>query len=69
MLNEAWSNEDFKHSHFVTTKGKINGAIQTASDPHAANKVLFFKVVVNNPYGELYDKNEFLELIGFTDFE
>ena len=42
---------------------------QTASDPHAANKVLFFKVVVNNPYGELYDKNEYLELIGFTDFE
>ena len=50
-------------------KEKSTAPFQTASDPHAANKVLFFKVVVNNPYGELYDKNEFLELIGFTDFE
>ena len=50
-------------------KKKSTAPFQTASDPHAANKVLFFKVVVNNPYGELYDKNEFLELIGFTDFE
>ena len=50
-------------------KEKSTTPFQTASDPHAANKVLFFKVVENNPYGELYDKNEYLELIGFTDFE
>ena len=50
-------------------KEKSTVPFQTASDPPAANKVLFFKVVMNNPYGELYDKNEYLELIGFTDFE
>ena len=50
-------------------KEKSTAPFQTASDPPAANKVLFFKVVMNNPYGELYDKNEYLELIGFTDFE
>ena len=50
-------------------KEKSTAPFQIASDPPAANKVLFFKVVMNNPYGELYDKNEYLELIGFTDFE
>ena len=31
---------------------------KTASDPHAANEVLLFKVDVNSSYGELYDKND-----------
>ena len=35
---------------------------KTASDPHAANKVLLFKVVVNSSYGELYNKNDPLKI-------
>ena len=31
---------------------------KTASDPHAANEVLLFKVDVNSSYGELYNKND-----------
>ena len=31
---------------------------KTASDPHAANEVLLFKVDVNSSYGELYTKND-----------
>ena len=31
---------------------------KTASDPHAANKVLLFKVDVSSSYGELYNKND-----------
>ena len=38
-------------------KEKSTAAFKTASDPHAANKVSLFKVVVNSSYGELYHKN------------
>ena len=31
---------------------------KTASDPHAVNEVLLFKVDVNSSYGELYTKND-----------
>ena len=34
----------------------------SASDPHAANKVLLFKVVVNSSYGKLYNKNDPLKV-------
>ena len=35
---------------------------KTASDPHAANKVLLSKVDVNSSYGELYKKNDPLNI-------
>ena len=35
---------------------------KTASDPHAANKVLLFKVVVNSSYGKLFNKNDPLKI-------
>ena len=35
---------------------------KTASDRHAANKVLLSKVDVNSSYGELYKKNDPLKI-------
>ena len=43
-------------------KEKSTAPLKTANDPHAANKVLLFKVVVNSSYGELYNKNDPLKI-------
>ena len=41
---------------------KEKSTAKTASDPHAANKVLLSKVDVNSSYGELYKNNDPLKI-------